>query len=800
MTDRHRLRSPRTSFVLICLVLLVACGGAESRKERYLGRAQALVAEQDFEKAQLELRNALQIDPDYFSALLLMGSVSERLGDPRRAMQMYEAALDQDSSSTAARAGLAKIYVFGGLPEKAVELVEAGLLLKPDDPALLTVRGAARARLGDIPSAIADAEKALAGDPVNENTVALLASLYVKSDRTAEARALVERAVEGLPKSVDLRLILADIYRQADDRPAAEKMLREVVALHPEQTSHSYTLARFLAGSGRSVDAEKVLRDLVASHPDDTQAKTALVSLLSVRESPDAAERELLGFIKQAPKDAQLRLSLGDFYLARGKTADAARIFKEVIDLDDNGPQGLGARNRLAAQAFADKRFDESSQLIEAVLAANSQDNDALVLRAQMALGRGDTVAAITDLRAVLRSQPTSVPVQRALAQAYVQSNDLALAEDTLKKAIAGNPGDPNIRVDLAQLLVRSGEKQRALQTLQDAVAESPENLAAQEQLFVVYAARGDVKSARATAAAVKSARPDLPLGDYLTGLVYRAEGNTAAAIGSFEAALKLKPNGAEPLTALVEALIKSGRTEEALARLATIGKEQPNNSIPHNIRGEVLLAGQRYAEAQVAFDESITLSPSWWVPYRGKAKAQLGAGQAAAAESTYQAGLRATGGALPLGVELAALNESAGQPERAIAEYEKLLERSPTNEVVTNNLAMLLVTYRDDAQSRERAAQLSVRLQKSSIATYVNTAGWVSYRLGRYEEAIPLLRKASEQEPNSPLFRYHLAMAQLKAGQVADAKLNLETALKSNSRFPGDDDARSTLEQLRRS
>jgi tetratricopeptide (TPR) repeat protein len=392
------------------------------------------------------------------------------------------------------------------------------------------------------------------------------------------------------------------------------------------------------------------------------------------------------------------------------------------------------------------------------------------------------------------------VPVQRALAQAYVQSNDLALAEDTLKKAIAGNPGDPQMRVDLAQLLFRNGESQRALQTLQDAVAESPDNLAAQEQLFVYYAARGDAKSARATAETVKSARPDLPLGDYLLGLVYRAEGKSAAAIGSFEAALKLKPNGAEPLTALVEVLVKDNRTDEALARLAAVAREQPQNAIPRNISGEVLLAGRRNAEAQAAFDEAIKLSPSWWVPYRGKAKAQLGAGQADAAENTYKTGLQATGGAVPLGIELAALHESTGRPELAIADYEKLLERSPTNEVLANNLAMLLVTYRDDPQSRERAAQLSARLKDSRVASYVNTAGWVSYQLGRYEEAVPLLRRASEQEPDSPLFRYHLAMAQLKTGQVADAKSNLETALKSNPRFPGSDDARSTLEQLKRS
>jgi Tfp pilus assembly protein PilF len=79
-----------------------------------------------------------------------------------------------------------------------------------------------------------------------------------------------------------------------------------------------------------------------------------------------------------------------------------------------------------------------------------------------------------------------------------------------------------------------------------------------------------------------------------------------------------------------------------------------------------------------------------------------------------------------------------------------------------------------------------------------LNTAGWASYRLGRYDEAVPLLERASNQQPDAPLLRYHLALAQIKTGQVDAARRNLEAVLESGARFSGEDDARAALEQLK--
>src|ERR1017187_6869939 len=186
--------------VLGFAIILAACSGAEGRKNGYLAKGQEYLAAHNYAKARLEFRNALQLDPNDAQTNFLAGEAAEHLG---------------------ARAQLALLYAYGGAPDKAVELVEPGLALAPNDPDLLTARAAARARLGDKASAQADAEKAVQLAPANENAVALLASIYQQAGQTQQAIDLVSKAVQMPAAGVNLRLVLAQLSLAADRHPEA---------------------------------------------------------------------------------------------------------------------------------------------------------------------------------------------------------------------------------------------------------------------------------------------------------------------------------------------------------------------------------------------------------------------------------------------------------------------------------------------------------------------------------------------------------------------------------------------------
>jgi Tfp pilus assembly protein PilF len=134
--------------VALLAVSLVACGGAENRKARHLENGREYLEAENFEKARVEFRNALQIDPNDAESRYLLGRSLEKLGNVREAAGMYQAAIDSNADHLGARASVGRIFVFGGAPDRALEYIAPGLLKAPDDPDLLTVRAAAKSQKG----------------------------------------------------------------------------------------------------------------------------------------------------------------------------------------------------------------------------------------------------------------------------------------------------------------------------------------------------------------------------------------------------------------------------------------------------------------------------------------------------------------------------------------------------------------------------------------------------------------------------------------------------------------------------
>ena len=85
------------AFIVICAALLmVACGGAEERKAAYMEKAQESLDAGDLDKARIELKNVLQIDPKDASAWFKLGTIFERQQEFRKAFGNYNKAAELD--------------------------------------------------------------------------------------------------------------------------------------------------------------------------------------------------------------------------------------------------------------------------------------------------------------------------------------------------------------------------------------------------------------------------------------------------------------------------------------------------------------------------------------------------------------------------------------------------------------------------------------------------------------------------------------------------------------------------------
>lgn len=784
---------------LTCIVAasLCACGGAQSRKAKHMQSGQAFLAAGNFEKARVEFRNALQIAPNDGDARFENGLVDEKLGNVREAAQFYQGAIDVAPDNVRARANLARLYVFSAAPDRALDLIKPAIEKHPDDPELLTVRAAARSQQKEIAGAFEDAERAVSLAPTSEDSVAVLAGLYQSSGQNDKAQALLEASIAKIPQSVDLRLALAQVYAQ-ENRPAeTEAQLLKLVELRPKDKAHRLRLAQFYARAGQIDAAEKALRDAISVFPDDREIKVALIDFLATRRSRDIAETELTRMIAAQPADVELKFALARFYEG-GKAFDKAEaIYHDVIAAAKLDPAGLTARNRLAAVRARQGDIATALQLANEVLSKSPRDDDALVMRGDIALTKRDPRAAIADLRTVLRDQPNAPGVLRILSRAHLANGEAAIAEETMRHAFDANPKDAAVQQDFAELLLRLNKPEQAKPILAELVKQAPGNLAALDAQFRASLATNDFATAQSAASAIVAARPKAAAGYWYEGMVAEASKHNEEALKLYAQAVDMEPSAIEPLQAQMRLLASLKRIDEAYRRADQLSARNPTVALGPEAKGELLVAQGKNAEAKTAFTEAVARAPNWWLPYRGLANVQLAGKDVDSAMDILTKAITRVEQPEHLQMQLAVLMELKGNTDDAIKEYDAVLARDPQLEAAANNLAMALATYKKDQPSLDRAKQLAARFVDSTNPSYMDTYGWVLLKRGEAAASVPVFERVVAQAPGAPIAHYHLGLAQFQIGSTAEARTNLTKAVNSGSKFAGLDDAKATLDKI---
>ncbi|MBV8785000.1 MAG: tetratricopeptide repeat protein [Gammaproteobacteria bacterium] len=761
-------------------------------------RGRAYYAQQDYQRANLEFRNAMQIAPRDVNARLMAGHSFEKLDKLREAAGLYQSVLDAAPRNAEAMASLGRIYALAGLPDRAQKTIEPGLATHPDDAGLLGVRAMARLEQKDAEGAAADADHALRLNRDDEDLIGLRAGLYQRAGDSAGALALVTEALKRSPRSIALHEVLAELYANTKQLGVADAELRQLIALKPAELRYRKQLALFYVRQQRVADAQQVLEVAVKELPKSNEAKLELVSFVGAQRTPADAEKTLRTFIAREPKDYALRFGLAELQQREGDTAGALATYQEIVQRAGKDPNRMQARDRIAAIYLAQGKASEARALVDEVLRDNGRDNDALLVRSELALQRKETLAAIADLRALVQDRPSAVPLQRLLARAYAENHDEVLAEQTLRAALDIAPDDLALRIQLADLLLKGNRAAPAVTLLEETVRRDPTNVQAREALVSAYLATRDYEAALRSAEDLKTLQPNEATGPYLAGRADLALNKLDEAQHEFERAHELQPRAFEPLSALAQLEFSRGQKAQGISLAEGAVKDTGgHDGALLNLEGELYLANKDQEKARDAFAQAIAAAPKWWPPYRNLALVHLAGNDVAAALDEYGKAEKIAPQEVRLVVESAQLYEAHARVGEAVDAYEEFLKRNPGSEVAANNLAMLLVTYRNDAASLDRARDLTAPFANATSASLLDTNGWVHIKRGEYAGALPVLEKAAQLVPASNEIRYHLAVAQLHAGQPEQGRANLKTALAGAGSARWGADARATFAGL---
>lgn len=864
----------------LAAVLLAGCGGAEERKAKYLERGKAYITEENWDKARIEIKNVLQIDPKAADAYYLLGQVEEKRQDWAKAFGNYTKAVELDPTLIDARARLAQFYMLQANAYKAQDdrdgeakalgqaQTEIDEILKrsPNHSSARALQAAMLLREGKDAEALALAETVMREDPSHGPAAGLVASLYEQAGRTTDAEKVLVAAAGRVAEPIPIKMHLAQLYAREKKNDAAEGVLRDLIATRPAELSYRVQLAQFLSQTGQADKAEAVMREAVAADPEDAKRYLMLADLLTAKKGNAAAIEYLREAIVQKPELSDLRLGLAQLYERDKKLDDAKEVYEDMLAHYGDEPAGLQARNRLAVHAASAGDVARARTLIEEILARNPKDSEALVLKGRIAMQENDYETAVASFRSVLKDQPDSVPLLHLLAEAQLRKGDAELAGDNLRRAVEVAPQNMDARIKYARFLIAKKELAHALEQIDyvlerdqanvDAVAAksellaakgdlaavkeelaklkeaAPDNAEASLRLARVHMAEGDAAAALAEVDSIlarepknvpalilktdvlaatndqaaleaaigelKAAAPDNAEGYFRMGRFLRAKGDIAGALKEYEQGFDLAKDAGKlaMLSEIVNTQVAAGQTDQALARLQAILRDEPDHKVANDLLGVVYLARKDYTAAESAFARQIQINPNSGTTYGQLAVAREQQGNAAGAIAAFEQGLGVLKDDLGLQIGLASLHERQGDFEAAISRYESVLTMQPDNAIAVNNLAALLADYRNDPQSLARARELAAKLEPVQRPAIQDTVGWVHYRAGDYAKAVEVLEGVVNAAPKVGIFQYHLGMAYAGTGDKAKARNALDAALKLGD-FPGADEARKTLEGL---
>ena len=181
------LKSRLAGLALVIIMFSVAaCDTPEEKAQAHFEAGMAFVAEDNFVKAGVEFRNALQLNENFADGWYGLALVEENDGNWRKYAGNILKAIEIEPQHFKAQIRYGKIMLLSGKLQKALETSELVNEIAPENPDALALKAAVMFRLGDKSGAIEAANAALALDPSNiDSTLILAAEKLSKNDPEA---------------------------------------------------------------------------------------------------------------------------------------------------------------------------------------------------------------------------------------------------------------------------------------------------------------------------------------------------------------------------------------------------------------------------------------------------------------------------------------------------------------------------------------------------------------------------------------------------------------------------------------
>jgi tetratricopeptide (TPR) repeat protein len=557
-------------------------------------------------------------------------------------------------------------------------------------------------------------------------------------------------------------------------------------------------LADLYLQSGQARIAIAEFEDALKKNPDDLNARRILARFYTARISQGQQQRmnedmlraaieQYQKISEQAPKDLENWLMLGRLQKLATNSAAAEKAYKKALELDPDGEEALTglamvygdlgdntnatlllkrvaekspSLRTLTALAIAYdqmKDYKGSAEAYRRALELNRENTDLKTAYAEELLKTGDDNEALKVFQEIAAEEPSHLGAALKISEIYRQKRDFAKAHQYADKASELDPTNLEAQFNQVSLLEAEGKPAEAIRTLKEVLDGMPKKLTSP----------GD--------------RTNRAFLLERLGILYRLNDQTEQAVAAFREIIDLDPDSGARAAAQILETYTNGKDYAAAEREAAVFTRQyPQDRIIKTVNADLqadlgqfkeaestlksLLDGKSDREVWIALSQVYEKAKNWTA--MGQAIDQVEKLGASSEEKEDAMFLRG------------AMFERMKKFEQSEAEFRKVLQTDPASARTLNYLGYMLADRNARLNEALEMIQKAVD-QEPTNSAYLDSLGWVYYRLNKLEEAEDNLRRSLQYGSRDAAVYDHLGDVYLSRNKLKDAIKQWERSLK---------------------
>ena len=426
--------------------------------------------------------------------------------------------------------------------------------------------------------------------------------------------------------------------------------------------------------------------------------------------------------VRLAPDNLEYRNTLAQVYVAAFELDSAAAEYEAIVRMD---PNTLDSWYNLA-RLYQGRKPLKALEVYNSIIDRFGPEWDVLLQIAEIHNTLGEHEKSASALLRMLELDPGNQQLRENIAQTYVRAGMLDTALAMLRELQEINPANLEFMGDIAGIYLRKKEYSRAAEEFEPILSGDSVSIEAKLRIGELYFQQLEQDSTLAPVAVgvftkIRDAHPDDWRPYWFLGGIGALTGRDSLAEPNFRKVTELAGWNADAWVYLSSVFLEKNDYAEVAKVLESALRVAPDDFRVNFFLGIAYTRLQRTADAIRVLDHARTLNPK---------------------------DVNAI-------IQLALVYDGLKVYEETDRLYEEALALDPGNHLVLNNYSYSLAERSMNLDQAYEMATKAVAAQPDN-QSYLDTLGWIHFRMGHYNEAERYVREAIEKgEPNAVLHEH---------------------------------------------